>query len=444
MELEKIIDHKFINRALKDLGLKEATLIQERAFNPITSGKDVVGIAQTGTGKTFAYLLPLLKLWKYDAQKLPQILILVPTRELVVQVLEQVQKVAIYMNLDAIGVYGGTSMHGQKQAVIKGTDVIVATPGRLLDLALDGSLKMKSIKKLVIDEVDEMFALGFRAQLVRVLEYLPNKRQNLMFSATLTEEVENIINDYFIQPIKIEAAPAGTPIAKIKQTAFNVPHFNTKINFIKHLLTKDEDMKKVLVFLSNKRLADLVYNELQIEWKEKVGIIHSDKTQPQRLAAVKQFANGMHRVLIASDLVARGVDITDVSDVINFDLPEQAEQYIHRIGRTGRADKGGNAITFISKKDSDKLKAIEALMGKKLKASKIPELVPISDELIADEIVKPRMKIIQTKASKVETKGAAFHEKKEKNKKVNNKVRRGDALKAKYGKSKTVRGKKRH
>jgi ATP-dependent RNA helicase RhlE len=195
--------------ALGDLGYTDATTIQARAFAPVMSGKDVVGIAQTGTGKTFAYLLPCLREWKFSKEKEPRILVLVPTRELVVQVLEEIKKLSKYMSVTAVGLYGGSNINPQIEELMKGTDIIVATPGRLIDMQLKGVLKAKTIKKLVIDEVDEMLSLGFRSQLSLILDLLPIKRQNIMFSATLTEEVEALIHQYFNQPAKIEAAPAG-------------------------------------------------------------------------------------------------------------------------------------------------------------------------------------------------------------------------------------------
>jgi ATP-dependent RNA helicase RhlE len=439
---ETLVDHKSLLKSLNDLKFTQPTTIQHKAFSVIMSGKDVVGIAQTGTGKTFAYLLPILKQWKFDKEKLPQILIMVPTRELVMQVVEQVEKLATYMNLDVIGIYGGANINLQKKAVIAGADVIVATPGRLLDLALDGSMKLRTIKKLVIDEVDEMLNLGFRAQLTRVLDLLPLKRQSLMFSATITDEVEVFIAKHFISPVKIEAAPTGTPLTNIVQRGYKVPNFNTKVNFIEYLLNSNDDLKKVLIFTASKSIADSLFTRMIQKWPKKIGVIHSDKTQPNRFDTVKQFQNGNYRILIASDIVARGLDIAEVSHVINFDAPDVPENYMHRIGRTGRADKKGDAIVFITKQDAESIEKIEALMAKKIPMKKLPEAVVISDVLIEAEIPVVKMKNELVKVKKKEDVGPAFHEKSLKNQKVNNKVRRGDAQKLKYGKSKTKRGKK--
>ncbi|MBX9718854.1 MAG: DEAD/DEAH box helicase, partial [Microbacteriaceae bacterium] len=233
-----------LRNALKDLGYTRPTTIQEKAFSVMMSGKDVIGIAQTGTGKTLAYLLPCLRQWNFAKEKTPQIVILVPTRELVVQVVEEVKKLTAYLEVDVVGIYGGTKTTPQKEAVAKGVDVLVATPGRLLDLALSGVLKFKSVKRFVIDEVDEMLSLGFRPQLVRVMDLLPAKRQNLLFSATLGEEVESFIQEFAIDPVKIEAAPTGTPLENISQSAYLIPNFNTKINLLE-LLLKSQEMKKV-------------------------------------------------------------------------------------------------------------------------------------------------------------------------------------------------------
>jgi len=428
--------------ALNDLGYVHPTTIQEKAFSVMMSGKDVIGLAQTGTGKTVAYLLPCLKQWNYAKEKTPQIVILVPTRELVVQVVEEVKKLTAYMEVNVVGVYGGTKIEPQKIAVNNGVDVLVATPGRLLDLALSGILKFKSVKRFIIDEVDEMLNLGFRPQIIRVIELLPAKRQNLLFSATLTEDVEEFIKGYFIDPVKIEAAPTGTPLENISQAAYAVPNFNTKINLLT-LLLKAEDMKKVLVFTSSKSFADRVFECMEKSYPGQIGVIHSNKEQNNRFSTVKHFQDGTRRILIATDIVARGLDIASVTHVINFDTPQVPENYIHRIGRTGRADKKGESIIFITEKDEEKISNIEAFMSMSIPLKSVPDSVEISTEYIDEEIQKIRMKNIQLKIPKKEDSGAAFHEKKDKNKKVNQHIRRGDAHKLKYGKPKSARGQKK-
>jgi ATP-dependent RNA helicase RhlE len=428
--------NKALLNALDDLGIKTPTTIQQKVFSVMMSGKDVIGIAQTGTGKTFAYLLPCIRQWNFSKDKYAQILIMVPTRELVVQVVEEVKKLSKYMNLEVVGVYGGTNMKPQKDAVNGKIDVLVATPGRLLDLALTGILKLKSVKKLVIDEVDEMLNLGFRPQLVRVFDLLPTKRQNLMFSATLTDDVELFIHENFNAPTKIEAAPTGTPLENIKQKAYNVPNFNTKINFLGHLLSDKSEFNKVLVFVDSKSLADDVFSKMLEQFPEQIGVIHSNKDQNFRFNSVNKFQNGTYRLLIATDVIARGLDISDVTYVINFDVPNVAENYIHRIGRTGRADKEGKAITFVSLKEKKNIKKIELLMGMEIKTFKIPTKVSISNELTEAEKPKVIMKNVLVKPSKKLDVGPSFHEKKDKNKKVNIKLTRADQMRAKYGKPK--------
>lgn len=435
-----------LRNAIEDLGFTTPTTIQEKAYPAVMSGRDVIGIAQTGTGKTFAYLLPCLKQWKFTKELHPQILILVPTRELVVQVVEEAQKLTTYMNVVVGGVYGGVNMKNHIELVNGGLDVLVATPGRLLDLVLNGVLKLKNIKRLVIDEVDEMLNLGFRPQLIRVLDLLPNKRQNLMFSATLTEDVEAIIHDFFNAPMYIEAAPMGTPLENIDQSCYHLPNFYTKINLLERLLS-DEEFTKVLVFAGTKKLADQIFDELDAQFPDQIEVVHSNKAQNNRFNTVKAFHEGEIRILIATDLVARGMDISEVSHVINFDTPEVPENYIHRIGRTGRADKKGKSITFVVKAEKDYKLAIQELMNYKIPRLPLPEDLEISTELTPDEMPVIPMKNILVKLPKKEETGPAFHEKLEKNKKVNNKIRRCEQMKMKYGKPKTrgqkPRGKKK-
>jgi ATP-dependent RNA helicase RhlE len=429
-------------KALDELDYRNPTTIQRKAFSVIMSGQDVCGIAQTGTGKTFAYLLPTLRQLKFSKERHPQMLILVPTRELVVQVVEAVKQLTTYLTLHVVGVYGGVNINPQKDAMENGLDILVATPGRLFDLAMSGSLKLKGIKKLVIDEVDEMLNLGFRKQLNNILDLLPERRQNLLFSATITEEVEMLIETYFNSPVRIEAAPTGTPLENIDQVAYNVPNFYTKVNLLEHLLAQDETMNKVLVFAATKSLADQLYEQLTAKFPEKAGVIHSNKEQNHRFNTVKQFQNGTYRFIIATDIIARGLDISEVTHVINFDLPEVPESYIHRIGRTGRADKKGIAISFITEREKEGQAAIETLMNYRIPMLTLPEDLEISTVLTEDEIPKVFMKLPQIKLPKREEGGGAFHEKSAKNSKTNNKVSHADKMMKKYGKPKKRGAKK--
>lgn len=437
--------NKNLWRALNDMGIVTPTHIQAESFSTIMSGKDVIGIAQTGTGKTYAYLLPVLRLWKFAKDRFPQVLIVVPTRELAVQVKEEMDKLNEFTNFVTVAAYGGANIKRQIAEVELGCDAIVATPGRLLDLCLKGALKLKNVKRFIIDEVDEMLNLGFLPQLKRVFEFLPEKRQNLMFSATLTDDVEKVIKEYFDFPIKIEAAPMGTPLENIDQSLYFVSNFNTKVNLLQYLLRQKDTFSKVLVFTSTKKLADLLAEEIEVEFYEEIGVIHSNKSQNYRFNSVNKFASGEYRILIATDIVSRGIDVTGVSHVINFDIPETPENYVHRIGRTGRADRKGISISFCREEEKEALEQIQQLMNYQIPVLKIPETVDISDELIDDELPKYHMKnIVVRRRDAAETSQGAFHEKKDKNKKVNNKVRYEDKMKLKYKKPKTRGAKKKN
>ena len=430
-----------LHNALEDLEISVPTTIQEKTFSTLMSGKDVLGIAQTGTGKTYAFLLPVLRLWKFDKSPFPQILIIVPTRELVAQIVQEVEKLTEYMSVEVAGVYGGTNIKTHKNAVDRGLDIVVGTPGRLLDLMKDGVPKTKMIKRLIIDEVDEMLNLGFRTQLKEITEFLPQRRQNLMFSATVPEEVKALIAMFTELYTTIEAAPSGAPLKNINQVAYSVPNFNSKANLLELMLNTHEEMNRVLVFVSTKKMADALYERLLVSFENTVGIIHSSKSQNNRFDAVNKFQAGENRILVTTDIIARGLDVLEVSHVVNFDLPNETERYIHRIGRTGRAERMGEAISFISDGEKGLRAEIEKLMDYKIVNLELPEGYESSDELIPLEIVVEHIpynhKIKEHKPS-----GPAFHEKLDKNKKVNNKVRYVDLMKQKYGKPKT-RGQKR-
>lgn len=442
MKFQDLNLNKGLFNALADLNLTLPTAIQYKAFAPIMSGRDVIAISQTGTGKTFAYLLPLLRLWKFTKSPFPQILIIVPTRELVVQVKEAAESLTTYMNVQTVGVYGGTNMNTQAKEVLAGLDIIVGTPGRLTDLIKSGALKTKNIKRVVIDEVDEMLNLGFRTQLRLLNDFLPQKRQHLMFSATMSEEVEKVVHEFTDYYLKIETAPSGAPLENIKQIAYNVPNFNTKINLLSILIENDPSLDKVLIFVKSKKMADALFEKIEPTYNESLGIIHSSKAQNNRFNTVNSFHNGTVKYLIATDIIARGIDITDVTHVINFDLPENAEQYIHRIGRTGRSEKSGISISFISDNDVKYQNAIEDLMDQKIEFKDNPNILQVSEELIQLEKLGERIPLNLHKVKITKPTGGAFHEKKAKNKKVNNKIRHEEKMKKKYGKPKS-RGKKR-
>jgi ATP-dependent RNA helicase RhlE len=423
--------------ALSDLGYETPTAIQQKVFSVVMSGQDVCGIAQTGTGKTFAYLLPCLRQFKFSKERFPQLLVVVPTRELVVQVVDAVKQLTPYMSVEVAGFYGGVNMNPQMDIAAGKLDIVVATPGRLVDIVLSGTLKLKAIKRIVIDEMDEMLNLGFRPQIQHILDLLPVRRQNLLFSATITEEVEKLIETNFNFPVTVEATPVGTPLKNISQTGYHVPNFYTKVNLLELLLAKDSSMTKVLIFVATKEMANELYEQLEAKYPEQAGVIHSNKEQNHRFNTVKRFKDGTYRFIIATDIIARGLDIAEVSHVINFDTPEVPESYLHRIGRTGRADKDGNAIVFIADRERERQEKIEALMNYQIPILPLPEDLVISEVLTDDEKPEVKMKNFLIKLPSMDESGPAFHEKAAKNKKVNVKVSHADKMMKKYGKPKT-------
>ena len=423
--------------AVDDLGFVNATPIQEQAFSVVRSGKDVVGIAQTGTGKTFAYMMPILQDLRFSKQKHPRVLVLVPTRELVLQVVEQIEQLSKYINTRVLGVYGGANINTQKQSILQGQDIIVATPGRLYDLALSNALKLKSIQKLVIDEVDVMLDLGFRFQLMNIFDVIPERRQNILFSATMTEDVDALIYDFFKKPEKISVAVSGTPLDNIEQISYNIPNFFTKVNLLHHLLSDKESFDKVLIFVGFKRTADLLFKHMQEMFNDEMCIIHSNKTQNYRIRSIKQFDEGKNRILLATDVMARGLDFDNVSHVINFDTPEFPENYMHRIGRTGRAEKAGKTILFSTKKEQVAKEEIETLMKYEIPVLELPEDLEISDLLTEDERPREDQGISKNRTSLEYVPGPAFHEKSEKNSQVNRGGSYRREIAAKYKKPKT-------
>jgi ATP-dependent RNA helicase RhlE len=434
--------NKALLSALEDLDFQEATPIQFRCFNPIMSGRDVVGVAQTGTGKTFAYLLPALRWLPYSDTRNPRILILVPTRELVLQIEEEVRKLTQYMSVRIAGAYGGTNINTQKETVYEGLDVLVATPGRLIDLALSGVLKLKDVKKLIIDEVDEIFNLGFRHQLITIFDILPEKRQNLLFSATMPEKVLELIQEYFNDPEIIEVSPTGTPLDQIQQLAYFVPNFYTKALLLEKLIIDEIEMPKVLIFISTKRLADLLFENLNPQLQKTTGVIHSNKSQNYRINAVRAFESGENRILIATDIVSRGLDFKDISHVINFDFPEEPRDYMHRTGRTGRADREGVAITFVTDNDIETLEATQDLMKMELTMLPIPSDIVISDKWLDDEKPKAYDKNYLPKIS-LKASGGAFHQRIAKNQKDPTASKKRKRLELKIRKQKAKRKKKK-
>ena len=426
-----------LRNSIEELGFIHPTPIQEQSFSVVRSGKDVVGIAQTGTGKTYAYMIPILRDLKFSKQDTPRVLILVPTRELVLQVVEEIEKLTTYINIRVLGVYGGTNINTQKQAVAQGQDIIVATPGRLYDLALSNILKLKSIQKLVIDEVDIMLDLGFRFQLLNIFDLLPQRRQNIMFSATMTEDVDRLINQFFKSPHKVSIAVSGTPLDNIQQVSYNVVNFYTKVNLLNHLLRNKDEFNKVLIFVANKRRADLLFAAIEEVYDSEVCVIHSNKTQNYRIRSIRQFDEGENRIMVATDVMARGLDLNEITHVVNFDTPHFPENYMHRIGRTGRAEHEGKAILFSTEKEQKAKHRIETLMDYIIPLLELPPAIEISKQLTEEERPKEERETSKNRTSQEYVPGPAFHEKKEKNKKTNQGGSYRREIAKKYKKPKT-------
>lgn len=416
---EELNINRPLQNVISDLGFENPTPIQKEAFPVIMSGKDVVGISQTGTGKTLAYMLPLLMNLKFSKQINPRIMILVPTRELVLQMVEMIESYTAYMNVRILGVYGGTNINIQKAEIGQGCDILVATPGRIYDLTLDGALSLKSVKKLVIDEVDVMLDLGFIYQLTNIFDLLPQKRQNIMFSATMSEEVEALIEDFFVVPHTISIAVSGTRLDNIEQSCYQVSNFYTKVNLLVHFLRDKQTYKKVLVFISHKKGADLLFQELEQHFATEICIIHSNKSQNYRIRSINEFDEGVNRILIATDVMSRGLDFDKVSHVINFDAPKFPENYMHRIGRTGRAEEKGESILFYTEKEQEAKGEIEAMMDYEIPQIPFPEEVEVDSKKSPDEqelIIDPYHRKVKQKSVEA---GPAYHEKKLKNTKTN-------------------------
>ncbi|MEJ6734727.1 MAG: DEAD/DEAH box helicase [Flavobacteriales bacterium] len=379
---------KQLKNAIADLGIEKLTPIQQESYSSILGGSDFVGIAQTGTGKTFAYLLPILQELKFSDQQHPRVLILAPTRELVIQIVKEIEKLTPYLSIRVAGVYGGSSnIKAQKGAVNDGLDIVVGTPRRLYDLVLANVLRLKTIKKLIIDEVDIMLDFGYKTQLKNIFDHLPEKRQNILFSATMTTYVDQLTDDFLINPTKKTISISGTPLDNIDQESYAVPNFYTKANLLNLLLQDKEEYNKVLIFVGTKINADRLSEILEFE--SEVSTIHSSKEQNYRTKSIEKFENGTSRILIATDVIARGIDIDKISTVISFDTPFYPENYIHRIGRTGRAEQQGKAILFYSEKESVLKDEIEGLMNYTIPITELPAELEISRQLTPEEKAKP-------------------------------------------------------
>jgi len=407
---------KSILKALDEIGFHEPTPVQELAIPVIKSGQDILGIAQTGTGKTAAYLIPILmKLVKAEGED-PRALILVPTRELAIQVGEDVEELTQYTNIRSAAVFGGIGWTKQAELVKPGVDIVVATPGRLWDLYQVGALRLKKIKMLVIDEADRMLDMGFMPQLNQLFEVIPPKRQNLLFSATFSDKIELISNEFLTFPAKVEVAPSATTVDKVEQYFYRLPNFRSKLNLINFLLKDTDTYKRVILFCATKENAELVFKVLDRKTEGEVRVLHSNKAQNTRINAIQAFKEGNVRVLISTDVSARGIDVSLISHVINFDLPTNYEDYVHRIGRTARANHDGVAISFLKPDEEFHLVNIEKLIRMEISELPVPEDVELVESSRSEMQEIAREMDRQKRLEDTGFKGA-FHEKKPRRKK---------------------------
>ena len=403
--------NKQLLAAIAAQGFEKPTPIQQKCIPAALGGNHVLGIAQTGTGKTAAYLLPLLMKVKYAQGVEPKALIIAPTKELALQIDEHAKKLAVNTDLRILCIYGGIGPKTQIEEINKGIDILVATPGRFLDIYLRGEIQTKQIKTLIIDEADKMMDMGFMPQLRKILEVIPSKRQNLLFSATFHPIVERLSTEFLEFPVRIEITPQSTAVETVEQELYHVPNFKTKINLLEYFLKQTDVFNKVMVFTRTKKIADNIFHFIDRKNYGPVKVVHSNKGQNTRINAMNEFKEGKLRVLVATDVASRGIDVSDVSHVINFDVPYVYVDYVHRIGRTGRALKQGTAITFANEAELYHIQKIEKIINDNIPVLQISKDVEIEKTSFEEKQEMAREIDRQRRKEDPDFKGA-FHEKK--------------------------------
>ncbi|MCA8832101.1 DEAD/DEAH box helicase [Hymenobacter pini] len=404
--------NKQLLTAVEEAGFTEPTPVQQQTIPLLLAGHDVLGIAQTGTGKTAAFGLPLLMKVKYAQGIHPRALVLAPTRELAMQLETHLKKLATYTDLRIFAIYGGLGPKTQIETIAKGVDILIATPGRLMELYLKGDLVLKELKTLVLDEADKMMDMGFMPQIRRILEVIPRKRQNVLFSATMPEKVTTLSEEFLEFPVRVEVTPAATSAQTVHQTLYEVPNLLTKINLLEYLFLDWDTFHRVMIFTRTKEHADNVASFLQRKAHGEVRAIHGNKGQNMRINAMEAFKAGDVRFLVATDVAARGIDVPQVSHVINFDVPLVYDDYVHRIGRTGRAQHTGAAITFANEAEMFHMERIAELIRQEIPLEPIPEGVEIAKTSFDEQQSMDREKDERRKREDPTFQGA-FHERKE-------------------------------
>ncbi|CEO11275.1 ATP-dependent RNA helicase RhlE [[Clostridium] sordellii] len=378
---------KPIQKALKEEGYLKPTPIQSKSIKPLLEGRDLLGCAQTGTGKTASFAIPIIQQIYNDKKALKgkrtiKAVILAPTRELAIQIEENFAAYARYTNIKSLVIFGGVSQNAQTKALKQGVDILIATPGRMIDLYNQKFLKLNDVKHFVLDEADSMLDMGMIHDVKRIMNYFPKVRQNIFLSATMPKEISKLADSIFKNPVRVEVAPVSSTTEMVDQNIYFVSK-KQKINLLIELL-KNNPKESVLVFSRTKHGANKITKEL-ISSSINAAAIHGNKSQNARQLALNDFKEGYIRVLVATDIAARGIDIDDLPYVINYDLPEVAETYVHRIGRTGRAGRSGRATAFCSMEERDLYKAIEKLINKKIKVVENHSFVSSAEDITVSD-----------------------------------------------------------
>ena len=362
--------HPDILKGVRELGFIRPTPIQAQAIPPILAGRDVIGCAQTGTGKTAAFVLPILhRLLQATSHRNVRALVVAPTRELALQSMEQLKALSKHVPLKGVAIFGGVPMEPQISALTRGVDIISATPGRLLDHIYAGRIDFVDLQIFVLDEVDRMLDMGFLPDIQSIMRLLPSKRQNLVFSATLPKEILALVHQILDEPVTVQIGQRSSPAVGIRHAVYPVPR-HLKAELLTELL-KGKDMTSVLVFTRTKSYASRLADVLQRQGV-RVSVLHGDRSQSQRLRALDQFRRGRSQVMVATDIAARGIDISDISHVINFDVPNTPEDYVHRIGRTARAEATGDAFTLVAPDEEPVVRDIEKTLAQTLPRVTLP------------------------------------------------------------------------
>ena len=381
-----------INKAIAEAGYTEATDIQKKSIPEILQNKHLLASAQTGTGKTAAFVLPILELLIQNSIKVkgPRALIVSPTRELANQITDSVRKYGRHININSATVVGGMPYKLQNKILSKPLDILIATPGRLLDLFKQGKIKFKDTKIMVLDEADKMLDMGFIPDIRKIFNATTKQQQMLMFSATLDQSVSKIANEFLKNPLTISIKPSKNTHNNIKQYLYYVDNQLHKQNLLKHFLA-DTNLNQAIIFTATKRQADKLSDDLYHS-DFKTAALHGDMSQGSRTKTINRFKRNQIKVLVATDLASRGIDVKDITHVFNYDMPRFAEDYIHRIGRTGRANKKGLALSFVSPNDTDHLRKIERFTGNKIEIKVIPGMEPTKSVSENTEKKRRRMK----------------------------------------------------